>query len=266
MNVSINTQCIVIFPVYKPLTLLDRECFIQAEKMTDGYKKVFIAPKSFQLDKSFDGLFHLDIIRFDDFYFEDIQGYNKLMLSEHFYKEFELYKYMLIHQADAYLFKPELQDWCNRGYSYIGAPWICPRKSPVKAPIYRFLMRLFPKFLSQKKRDFRLCYYNVGNGGLSLRKISSFLSVLKKVSPDLMNKYLTNTDSMYNEDAFWSYQAPYIISSFKKPGWKTALQFSVEIYPEEAYDMLQQLPFGCHAFHTQNPKFWKQFIPFLSID
>ena len=31
---------------------------------------------------------------------------------------------MLIYQLDAYVFKDELLNWANKGYDYIGAPWL----------------------------------------------------------------------------------------------------------------------------------------------
>src|SRR5476651_1552466 len=60
------------------------------------------------------------MITFDEFYFGSIDGYNQLMLSPGFYKSFLDYKFILIYQLDAYVFKDELTYWCNQNYDFIG--------------------------------------------------------------------------------------------------------------------------------------------------
>ena len=74
-------------------------------------------------------------------------------------------------------------------------------------------------------------------------------------------KYTTSKNETYNEDIFWSLEAPKI-SIFNIPLWQEAIGFSVEFNPENAYNYFNgNLPFGCHAPLKHNPKFWKQFIP-----
>lgn len=264
-----NNLCIVVFPVYKPLSVLDRECFEQAIRMTPGFKHVFIAPESFIADESFDSLRYLEFIYFDDFYFKGIQGYNSLMMSKRFYRRFLDYEYMLIHQSDAYLFKPELEYWCKKGYDYIGAPWYRPyitREEKAK----KLKAQLFSIFYSEEKNDFKkihLLYNNVGNGGLSLRRISTFLKVLEKASFRILEKYIQRHGSEFNEDVFWSLEASKIYSKFRKPNCKTALHFSFELYPVESFAQNRKiLPFGCHAFNIYGTDFWESYIPPLKFN
>lgn len=259
-----NKDCIIVFPVYRSLYRWEKECLKQAVAMTEGYRKVFIAPSSMTLDDSFGDLSDIDVVRFPDEYFSGVSGYNKLMLSIEFYQAFTDYRYLLIHQTDAYLFKPELSYWCDKDYDYVGAPWFKPHKL-TKTRIYNFLLRYFPFLYSDSAKRRHRVYNNVGNGGLSLRKISSFLSVLNSVPAHILDKYKDIQQTDYNEDVFWGVEAVKINKSFKKPAWREALTFSFEEYPSIAYEMNgRQLPFGCHAFNVHETDFWKQFIPPLS--
>ena len=262
---NINKQCIVIFPVYRSLSDCEKASFEQAIDMTPGYKHVFIAPQSFEVDNSFDGrLQSVDILKFDDRFFSNIQGYNHLMLSLDFYKSFVEYEYMLIHQSDAYLFKPELEAWCNKGFSYIGAPWFWPQIIP-ETTLMHWLIRIFPHRYPPKLRKMFWLQNEVGNGGLSLRRISHFIKVLEDCPPQLLNEYNTVEEPDFNEDVFWAYDAPKILKDFKKPTWRQALHFGFEIYPKKAYKRIgRKLPFGCHGYDKNDPDFWKQFIPSLN--
>lgn len=94
-------------------------------------------------------LLQIHYIFFHENYFKSIDGYNKLMLSPSFYKAFSNYEYILIYQLDAWVFKDELQHWCNQKYDYIGAP------------IYQNNKLI-----------------GIGNGGFSLRKVDYCLKVL----------------------------------------------------------------------------------------
>src|SRR3546814_12069713 len=66
----------------------------------------------------------LGVCSFDDGYFKDISSYNSLMMSSAFYQSFLEYKYILIHQTDAFVFNNELKEWCEKDFDYIGDPWL----------------------------------------------------------------------------------------------------------------------------------------------
>jgi hypothetical protein len=71
---------------------------------------------------------NISVESFPKRYFENIEGYNELLLSASFYERFLDTKYILIYQLDAFVFKDELQEWCDKGYDYI-APWIAPQNT-----------------------------------------------------------------------------------------------------------------------------------------
>lgn len=106
------------------------------QKVLQHYPIIFVAPDSLHADyfTSED-----QIERFDDAYFKSPKTYNKLLINPLFYERFVAYEFMLIHQLDAYVFKDELEKWCNKGYDYIGAPKLklkfLKEKNPFVMPI-----------------------------------------------------------------------------------------------------------------------------------
>jgi len=200
----------------------------------------------------------LQIIRFEKGYFANIDGYNKLLLSEVFYKSFKAYEYILIYQLDAYVFKDDLSYWCRQGYDYIGAPWM---------DNHIFNPEVLNKIMIDKVNASKDLYFKwlkkvqvnrfdrVGNGGLSLRKVQSFILMLI-----LFKSSVKKWE--YYEDLYWSIAAPNLNPFYKVPAKKVAMAFSIESQPRVCYQLLKvQLPFGCHAWEKYEPDFWKQFIP-----
>jgi hypothetical protein len=59
------------------------------------------------------------------------------MLSIDFYKRFRDYKFILIYQLDAYVFRDELEYWCEQDYDFIGAPLIENGKGSDKKIFYK---------------------------------------------------------------------------------------------------------------------------------
>lgn len=206
---------------------------------------------------------------FDSSYFMGIQGYNKLMISKAFYQRFANYECMLIYQLDAFIFRDELDKWCKRGYDYIGAPW-------------------FDNYMSYEEGA---KLWKVGNGGFSLRRISTFLNILSKERPilrymDLYERYKSyplkvrywcifkallgwhNTIEYYvdeyvdQEDLFWTQYIPSLGFIMRIPSPQQALSFSFERSPAYLYQQNnQQLPFGCHAWIKYDyESFWRKFI------
>src|SRR5262249_20696913 len=83
-------------------------------------------------------------------FFESERDYNSLLLTKKFYRTFRDYEFILIYQLDCLVFSGNLDYWCNQDWDYLGAPW----------------------FLACGQ-DTTRGFWTVGNGGLSLRKVSS---------------------------------------------------------------------------------------------
>ncbi len=256
------SNCIVVFPLYQTPSELELSFLENGIRKTEGHKQVVVAPEGLNIDQSFGLLEKLEVKRFSKHFFNGISGYNQLLLSKTFYSSFKLFEYVLIHQADVYLFKNELSLWCEKDYDYIGAPWFRPDKLN-KGKFFNAIQDV--KLSFKKNKVYGQRYNKVGNGGLSLRKLSSALEVLDLVPQHLLEKYTKSEGDEYNEDIFWSLETPKILDNFKIPTWEEAMQFAVEFHPKLAYTTFldKKLPFGCHAPLKHEPKFWQAFIPEL---
>jgi len=205
---------------------------------------------------------------FDRSYFSSLQSYNRLCLSEAFYRRFASeHDYLLICQPDAWVFRDELESWCEKNYDYIGAPWI----------------------LGHPERADRIRFKAVGNGGFSLRKIGFCLETLS-ASGSILNASALH--SLVRDKACWAIVRKFPVyrsqERLRRSAWEgriyedtvfslqkytslearipspdEALAFSFERQPALLYARNgNKLPFGCHAWQLPaHYGFWKQFIP-----
>lgn len=255
----------VVIPVYKPaLTNYELISLTQCLRVLGNYTIYLVAPIS--LDISFYQQFSptLRSKTFDDLYFSDIQGYNRLMLSEQFYWAFADVEYILIHQLDAFVFRDELADWCRQRYDYIGAPWLRDRDVAGWRERVLFQIRQRTATLLDLKKDDGVTpreiinLNGVGNGGLSLRRIPAMLRCLGRFRRKI-NVYERSHHYRYNEDVFWGIEVNRYWPLLRIPTYRKALHFSVEFYPQWSIEYYNngQLPFGCHAWDIHETAYWR---------
>ena len=260
----------IIIPIYKSdLSDIEKISITRAFKIFKKYRIIFVAPQSLNVInyKEYFELCNYQLIRFNDKYFyQGLEGYNELLLSEDFYKTFSEFSYILIYQPDAYVFRDDLMEWCKEGFDYFGAPWLEDKNGKIKLN-------------------------GVGNGGFSLRNIEKFLYIFSKYKIQTINEeskikqrfykiqnktialrlkllnLIGNKKAVYyrdkniNEDGFWGLVAPKITRKFKTAPAEKAIKFSFDKYPDLLYKMNDcKLPFGCHAWNKWNPEFWRNHI------
>ncbi len=263
----------VVVPAYNRahFTRDEELSFRHLEHFLGRYDKFLVVPRSLEIERP-----GYQIQRFDDSYFGSAIANGKLMLSPAFYESFRKYRYILIYQLDALVFSDQLLEWCATDVDYIGAPWVQCADSPwVGTP-------------------------RVGNGGLSLRKVSSFLWVLSSeqywIHPDvywqrvvsgtpwyLRGVYLPRKwfkyikrfngvkrqvaqwhlrpDGTKNEDHFWSDEAVRYDDQFKVASFDMGLRFAFEVVPRHCFELNnRRLPFGCHAWPRYDRAFWEPYL------
>jgi hypothetical protein len=248
----------ILIPVYKEQP--DRQELLSLTRCLTVLKKhpiIFITP--FKLNTAaYESACHMNQVpfrqeRFTDHYFSGIQGYNELMLSAGFYKTFINYRYILIYQLDAYVFRDELDYWCGKGYDYIGAPNTPHRNNRDEIQFLKGYSRILAAVNKVLGTDFKIS--NVGNGGLSLRKTRTCYWLLRALSKRVKS-WGTN-----NEDGFFKYWGNLLRPFFKLPPEEIALAFSIEQSPGASLEQLKnRLPFGCHAFGKYEPETWEKYI------
>ncbi|MDJ1502181.1 DUF5672 family protein [Xanthocytophaga agilis] len=252
----------VVIPIYKPKPDPNEVLSLQTcLEILTKYQIIFVAPENLNVHWylefcSTNGV-QVRLERFQDNYFANISGYNKLLLSAAFYKRFLNYKYILIYQLDALVFRDELTDWCNSGIDYIGAPW--PADDwPYMDTVYAWLPKKITWLYAKKIKKINL----VGNGGLSLRhnlKFYLICLIFRKSIQQWLNKH-------GQEDIFWSFFAGVFYPFYKVGKEADAIRFAFEKSPHKLYRLNNnQLPFGCHAWEKHDPEFWQEQLK-QSID
>jgi hypothetical protein len=176
--------------------------------------------------------------RFRTAAFRSTRTYSRLLVSDEFYAAFTDYEYVLVHQLDCLVFSDSLGSWCERGYDYVGAPWT--RRNPEGEPYFT----------------------DVGNGGLSLRRVESCRRVLARRKRSLLRRARDRLkDPWPFEDKFWSLEAPGLDPSFRIPSAEVAVGFSFETEPRFCFEANgRRLPFGCHRWMTHDPEFWRPYL------
>lgn len=261
---------VVVIPIYKEQPTENELCSLrQCLRILGSHDIRLIAPEGLDLQVyryTFE-TFQLPLVveMFQPTYFANISGYNKLMLSKCFYTRFVDWEYMLIYQLDAWVFRDELDAWCEKGYDYIGAPWM--------------------------KLNGKLDEMNCGNGGFSLRRISAFIELFEhtgklwgyrglacwyryrgpirrrlSIIKGLLG-YKNHLDDFVekgevNEDLFFATLKHKKKRCFRIPLSKEAMFFSFEEAPFMLYELTSyELPFGCHAWKKwEYETFWRNFI------
>lgn len=170
---------------------------------------------------------------FDNRYFQSIHTYSELLLTRKFWESFSEYEYILIYQLDCLIFKPNIIDWCNRGFDMIGAPW------------------------SEGYREDGDKLWAVGNGGFSLRRVSKILDFFRILgNPEVIQ-------FQGHEDAFFSHVIPqqFPFLNFKVAPVEEAKYFSWETNIELMKKECQgKTPTGCHAFAKRDGKFFRSLL------
>lgn len=206
------------------------------------YKRYIVMPDTLDLSGYEDVLADCDKVRLPASHFASVASYNRLMLSKCLYERFADFEYLLIFQPDAYIFRDDLADWCDRGFDYIGAPW--PNGEVSRPFSFRgdhLLAKILPWFNRPILRK-------VGNGGLSLRRVASAISTLER-------HWFKSRIWVGNEDLFWSLYSPKVADE------QQASLFALEENPSSYYKANgNRLPFGCHAWEKHEPEFWRTQI------
>lgn len=227
-------NAIIGIPVYKEkLNILEMISLQQVEQVMKSWKKVFIAPQSLKIEYGAKYK-HYEVIRFDDFFFQSINSYSELLLTEQFYERFKDYTFLLIYQLDAFVFSDRLQYFCDLGYDFIGAP-AC-------------------------KGNWR--HYHVGNGGFSLRNILGCLRVVREKQAIIKKLVSMYQPSEWGEDDFFAFCGKSKEIDFKVPSPRLAATFSAQSDYAHGLRAISQrgLPFGCHYWTSINYSFWKPHI------
>lgn len=247
-----NKFCIVI-PVYKgeldciEEISLKRLNTIIGDKNYDAY---LVHPENLNLDLYYQYYKNLKSISFNPGYFESTATYSQLCMNYDFYNSFSNYEYMLIYQLDCYLFYDAIEEWCNKGYDYIGGPILSTDCG----------WDTIKKHNEKKKKGYQPY---VGNGGFSLRKIETFKDICDP-NGELRKTYNLTDDKLAKvafEDKYFCNDL-YEYYKLDIPNWKEAFEFGIDMSVDVIYNFfkLNPNPMGIHSI-DKNIRWWKKVIP-----
>lgn len=251
----------VVIPIYKKeMGNLERASLDNTMKVLSAYPIVFLKPMELNLSELIEAYPQAEIVGVTSEWLgtkKGVIGYNEMMMSKGFYDLFSDTQYVLICHLDAWIFRDELSQWCNDGYDLVAPPWpIRPRYTHFPLKQLLQLQRTFSKGITRSHM-----YGRIGNGGLTLRKVSAFAAACEVYAEDITYFLSRQDDGLYYEDIFWAL----IPQKFNYPTVETALKFAYDLKPKLCYNLgNHQLPMGCHGFMRRSRVgFWKQFIPSL---
>ena len=260
----------IIIPFYQnKLSYYDKISLEQCQKILYNYPKIAIKPKKLEFEKLATGVNFIKTLSFSNHYFENIEGYNKLLLSLEFYKAFLEYKFILIYQLDCFVFSDKLTYWCNQNWDYIGAPWISKtyNKSYLHIKYLKFTRALKNIWIGKNHNIPNSLYLHnkVGNGGFSLRKVKVFYDLCVIMKPKI-DFYLSQKGNLFNEDVFWSMEVNRETLLLNIPNYEEGMKFAFEVPPiNSRFLTSDNLPFGCHDWDKYD-KYWKPIFESLGYD
>ena len=264
---------VILVMVHKPDMNQNEELSLrQCVSTLDAHDIVVVCPLGMDVSSYRKVSERIDFCHIDPRWLATYKAFNRLKISPLLYWKFRRYDYILFYELDAFVFRDELDRWCEAAYDYIGAPW----------------------FQGFDKYSYDSPFLGVGNGGFSLRRISTALRVLRsfsyirkprglfhgKISEQqahmlrfddplaFVRNLVVGNNTFYflndfsgNEDIFWGLMAPRNFSWFKVAPVDEAKKFSFETNPRKLFELNgNQLPFGCHAWQRYDREFWGPHI------
>lgn len=264
------SAAVVIIAYREKPTLDEINSFKQCLQIFAGEDIRIVHPQGLNL-KIYEDIskqYNVKYISFNKKWFTSIRTYSTLMQQSFFYEMFNDVDYILIHQLDVWVFRNELQMWCEQCFDYIGAPLFNDRREVLPyACNGGFSLRKVQSFIDilNKKSKFHFTWKNpMTMSALPAKtKIRSYIKkvliltelLFCRISPRYYIKY-----SHHFEDISYSI-AMNFIQEFKVAPQEIAMFFSFEKFPSVLYSKTNNnLPFGIHGCLKYDPEFWETHI------
>ncbi len=240
MQNSSSHSYVTVVPAYQA-TLATSEALALAQLKRLGVHNItLVCPSHLNVDAYFEIVPNLQVIRLREEHFKSVQSYNALMLQPWFYELFARdYEWMLVHQLDAFLLTNQMNEFCELGYHYFGAPW------RIGFPQYRFLLNHWPIRINRRR-------FKVGNGGLSLRHLEKTVDLLHRKEGHISKTF-------FMEDAFFGYWGA-VDNRFHSSPVEIVATFSLESDPEHWIKLTNTLPMGFHGHRVWSTDFYKPLL------
>src|SRR5262245_66317821 len=117
-------RAIVVITSHKPvLTRWELISLRQCVRILGKHPMTLICPDG--LDTTWYRTFvpEVPVEHLDRRWFATFSTFNTLMVSPLLYERYRHFEYILFFEPDAFVFSDRLEEWCARGFDYVGAPW-----------------------------------------------------------------------------------------------------------------------------------------------
>lgn len=252
MNTS---KVVIVIPVHLPEpTEPEKVSLLQTLSVLRRYPVIIMAPLSLDVSwykKFCSGKNDVFFERFDWYGYD---AYSTLQTKHFFYKRFLKFEYMLTCHMDAFVFRDELDKWCDMGYDYIGSV------------IYNtnFVMKdtLLKLITTYTNPDY------FGNGGFALKKVRTFYNITRRYQY-YINFYHWQRKLRkrgFYDDLFHSVHYPKIFPRFKTAPKHLAQQFGADFVTFNEAELpftnkdCSSVPFGIHGWIKNQQEYWKPCI------
>jgi len=206
-------KCCIIIPSYKEkLEGSDKLSFDRCINIFGGNRPIKVVIPNNISTEFYEAYGNtIELIKVNPQWMNGISSYNSMCCNKEFYKLFKDYEYILIYQTDCWIFEDKLDYFIKLGYDWYGAPW--PHNND-----------------------------HIGNGGLSLRKVSKMI--------EITSKYEFKGDSLEGAEDTW-----FCLTHGNELNIcdvKTACQFSIENPAKKYLEKIDGLPMGLHGKIVRN--------------
>lgn len=274
-----KSAAVTIFSHRPTVSAWERIGLSQCASVLSKHDKILVCPRGMATEQYTALLPGLRIFPVDPKWMRTYIAYADLKSSPLIYAALQdEYRFMLCHEPDAFVFRDEVEQWCDSGFDYIGAPWFSGRPDyPDDAQIVGVgnggfslrnngahvranrIVKLLetPRELWSEYRDRSLAGRLAGVPTVAAKS----LGIGNSTNYHLRAPYLRWRDKIEHEDLFWTQQVARVLPWFKVADADAAMRFSFEILPHKLYEMTgHQLPFGCHGWFKFGLEFWRPFI------
>jgi hypothetical protein len=255
----------VVIPTHLPEpTLLNQISLAQTLKVLGQHPITFVVPEGLDTRWYEEFCRGKAEISFERFSWEGHREFSRLMLSPDFYDRFLSYRYILICHLDAFVFKNDLDAWCERGYDYVGSV-IYDRGWESGLPVSR-RKNLVNAFLRRSLGIQRTEYF--ANGGFALKNVRTFYKLTKKFRRyvDFYRSLAKIRGRGFLEDIFVIRHLPRLSRSFALAPRADAMKFGAEYVDYQVRDLpfdvadTDSLPFGIHGWIQFQAAYWRPVI------
>lgn len=207
-------KCCIVIPTHKEkLSGNEERSFLRALEIFKNKDIKLIIPNNISTEyfDAYKKQYNFEIISVSKEWQRNYKAYNKMCCNKNFYKLFKNYEYILIYQTDCWVFEDRIDEFIKLGYDWYGAPWPHHHDS-------------------------------VGNGGLSLRKVSKMIEITSE------NKF--NGDSVEGAEDTWFCQNKG--NELNICDLENACNFSMENITSRYLQKIKTIPMGLHGKFTMN--------------